>query len=126
MLGPFVGSLAAMGVLDAIYLTLRLTYHQNLFQSVQGSPLTVRILPAAVVYLLLAFAIVYVAVLPARSMNEAVLRGALTGGVMYGFYDATNYATLSRWTLSMALTDTLWGTLCGAAGAAAGYYIKGL
>jgi uncharacterized membrane protein len=126
MLGPFVGTLAAMGVLDAVYLTLRLTYHQNLFQSVQGSPLTVRILPAAVVYLLLAFAIVYVAVLPARSMNEAIMRGALTGGVMYGFYDATNYATLSRWTLGMALTDTLWGTLCGAAGAAAGYYIKGL
>lgn len=126
MLGPFVGSLAAMGVLDAIYLTLRLTYHQNLFQSVQGSPLTVRVLPAAVVYLLLAFAIVYVAVLPARSMNEAIMRGALTGGVMYGFYDATNYATLSRWTLGMALTDTLWGTLCGAAAAAAGYYIKGL
>lgn len=126
MLGPFVGSLAAMGVLDAIYLTLRLTYHQNLFQSVQGSPLTVRFMPAVVVYLLLAFAIVYVAVLPARSMNEAVLRGALTGGVMYGFYDATNYATLTRWTLNMALTDTLWGTLCGAAGAAAGYYIKGL
>lgn len=126
MLGPFLGSLAAMGVLDAIYLTLRLTYHQNLFQSVQGSPLTVRILPAAVVYLLLAFAIVYVAVLPARSMNEAIARGALTGGIMYGFYDATNYATLSRWTLGMALTDTLWGTLCGAAGAAAGFYIKGL
>lgn len=113
-------------MLDAVYLTLRLTYHQNLFQSVQGSPLTVRAMSAAIVYLLLAFAIVYVAVLPARSMNEAVLRGALTGGVMYGFYDATNYATLSRWTLGMALTDTMWGTLCGAAAAAAGYYIKGL
>ena len=121
----FFGTLAALGLLDAVYLTLRLTYHQNLFQSVQGSPLTVRFLPALVVYLLLAFALVYVAIKPARSMNDAVLRGALVGGVMYAFYDATNYATLSRWTLHMAITDTLWGALAGGAAAAAGYFIKG-
>jgi uncharacterized membrane protein len=33
----------------------------------------------------------------------------LVGVVIYGVYDSTNYATLSNYTASFALKDTLWG-----------------
>ena len=35
----------------------------------------------------------------------------ILGLIIYGVYDATNYATLSQWSLSFALMDTLWGAL---------------
>ena len=67
--------------------------------------------------------IVYLAaVKDASSLKDAVKRGALTGFLIYAFYDLTNYATLTRWTATMTLTDTLWGTALCATGAAAGYY----
>ena len=70
--------------------------------------MTVRWIPAAIVYILLAFALVSVSK-GAKNMKDAALRGALVGGTMYGFYDATNMATLKGWTWTMVITDTLWG-----------------
>ncbi len=99
---------------DIPYLWARLDFHKAFFNKVQASPLTVRYIPALVVYLLFGIALVYVAIQPASTWKEAVLKGAAVGGVMYGFYDATNYATLAGWTASMALTDTLWGATAGA------------
>ena len=86
----------------------------SFFYAVQKSPLSVRWIPAVVVYVLLALAITWVALKDAKSVQTATLLGAVVGFVMYGFYDATNYATLSRWTAEMAIVDTLWGTVAGA------------
>ena len=111
-------------LLDAIWLTVRSSYHLRLFQSVQGSSLSMRLLPAIGVYLLLPTIVYLAAVSPATSYTNALQRGAITGFLIYAFYDLTNYATLTRWTLHMTVTDILWGTaLCGA-GAAAGFFIK--
>ncbi len=121
---PFVGTGATMVAVDALYLALRQNYHENLFQSVQGSPLKMRIIPAVFVYSLFTIAVFFAAGNIAKNMNDAVLRGAIVGAIMYGFYDATNYATLSRWTLEMALTDTFWGAILGAIGGAIAYHLK--
>lgn len=103
--------------LDAVWLTLRMQYHKSLFYSVQKAPLTLRWLPAVVVYLLLAFAITWVTQKNAKTLQQAILYGGTVGAIMYGFYDATNYATLSGWTLEMAITDTLWGAVASATAA---------
>ena len=116
-LKPFLIAGVSMLALDAVWLTVRASYHMALFQSVQGSPLTMRLLPAIGVYLLLPIIVVLSAVKGARSTSDAVGRGALTGALLYGFYDLTNYATLKGWTASMAITDTAWGTFVCAAGA---------
>ncbi len=107
----------ALLALDAIWLTLRLPYHKSLFYAVQKSPLTVRILPALVVYILLAFAVTWIVHKHVKTVQQAILYGGSVGAIMYGFYDATNYATLSGWTLEMAITDTLWGGFAAATAA---------
>lgn len=111
-----------MLALDAFWLTVRNAYHNRLFEAVQGSPLQMRLLPAIGVYLLLPTIVYLAAVKNATSLSDAAKRGALTGFLIYAFYDLTNYATFSRWTLHMTLTDTLWGTAICALGGAAGYY----
>jgi uncharacterized membrane protein len=103
--------------LDAVWLTLRYSYHAQLFASIQGSPLVARWVPAIIVYLILA-TILYFSTKDARTWKDAGLRGAATGALVYGFYDFTNYATLTRYTLEMTLVDTAWGAFVSASSAA--------
>ena len=110
-------------LLDAIWLYIRRDYHNTLFSSIQKAPLDIRILPAIGVYLLLPAIIYFSAVKSASSLQEAALKGAATGAMLYGFYDLTNYSTLKGWTLTMTLTDTLWGSFLCAATAAFGHYM---
>jgi uncharacterized membrane protein len=109
-------------IVDIPWLLYRMDYHKQFFANVQGGPLTVRYGPASLVYLLLAMALLGYA-LPASTWQDAVKRGALVGGVMYGFYDATNWATLRGWTAEMAIVDTLWGAVAGALASVAFFHI---
>ena len=108
--------------MDAVWLTVRRSYHESLFASIQKSPLTVRIVPAILVYVLVASALYYFVFMVGRASTsmEAGKLGALLGGSMYGLYDLTNYATLRGYTLEMTVVDTLWGMItCGVAAAVA-------
>lgn len=120
---PIVGITAAVLGGDAIWLTLRQSYHEELFAAVQKSPLVVRWIPAVFVYALFIFALYMVAVRSAKSWRDAAIKGALVGGTMYGFYDFTNWATLKGWTAYMTATDTAWGAVAGALGAVAGFML---
>jgi uncharacterized membrane protein len=111
--------LVIMIVLDIVWLTATATTSRTMIAAIQGSPLQIRWLPAALVYILMVIATWYFAVQPAKTIGEAATNGALLGFCMYGLYDLTNYATLSRYTLSFALTDMSWGTLLLATAAAA-------
>lgn len=62
----------------------------------------VRIVPALITYVFLA----YLVHIP-KSMAEAFLLGV----AVYGVYDATNYATLTKYSPTFAVADTLWGGL---------------
>jgi uncharacterized membrane protein len=107
---------------DVVWLTLRFDYHRTLFDAVQKAPLSMRLLPAIGVYVLLPVIIYLAAVRDAPDLRSAALRGLLTGALLYGFYDLTNYATLRGWTLQMTISDTAWGATLCAIGATAGYY----
>lgn len=115
----YILTFIAVILIDLPYLWARLDFHKAFFQGVQKSPLSVRLGPAAIVYLLFAYALTCVAIQPAKSLTDAAIRGAAVGAVMYGFYDATNLATLTGWTWSMALVDTAWGATAGAITASA-------
>lgn len=111
-------------LMDAVWLTARLDYHMKFFKSVQGSDITVRLIPALLIYILIPVAVVYFAVAPSKTLKDAVLSGLFLGFAMYGVYDLTNLATLKGWNLEMTLIDMAWGTfLCGSA-AAVGFYVK--
>jgi uncharacterized membrane protein len=120
-LSASIASGVTMLFLDAIYLTLRSNYHKAFFQHLQGSPLNARLFPAAIVYAIMIALVYLYAIQGAVDAKDAALRGALLGALAYGFYDVTNYATLTRWTLEMTLGDILWGTALMSATAYVGY-----
>lgn len=67
---------------------------------------------AAIFYLFYAAGIVYFAVLPglnADSWKLALLNGVILGGLAYGTYDVTNFATLKGWSGTVSVIDVLWG-----------------
>ncbi len=119
---PITGIMIALVLMDIVWLTLRKQYHTSLFYSIQKSPLQINYVAAIFVYVLLGAAVFYVAVKDATNIQKAALYGGIVGFFMYGFYDATNMATLTNWTWTMVLTDTMWGTIVSAAAAALGYY----
>ena len=122
-IAPIVGSTVVMGLLDTVWLSFRGTYHEDLFQNVQGTRLTIRWIPALLVYVLMTVALYFGAIQGAKSVLDAGWKGAAIGFILYAFYDLTNYATLTNWTLYMTVTDALWGTLLCTIVAAIGAFI---
>jgi len=123
---PFLATTITILLLDLVWLTFRNKAHQSLFQSIQKSPLQARLIPAIGVYLLIPAAVYLGAVQPATSLLNGIKRAALIGFFLYAFYDLTNYATLTDWTLRMTLTDIAWGTFLCTIAAAAGVYYKNI
>lgn len=105
-------------VLDAGWLTANAAFHRQVFAVLQGSPLRVRIWAAVGAYTLLIVAVWFFAVRPTETVAAAAGHGALLGLCLYGVYDFTNLATLTKYPLSYALPDIAWGTLLCAAVAA--------
>jgi uncharacterized membrane protein len=88
-------------VADLPWLILTQPYVSGMVRGIQGGTnVTLRILPAAIVYLALA----WLATVP-RSPTEAFLLGLCT----YAVYDFTNLATLVNYDLRFAVADTFWG-----------------
>jgi uncharacterized membrane protein len=68
--------------------------------------------PIAIFYPLYAVGVLVFAVIPAleaKSLFEAVWRGALLGLVAYAAYDLTNQATITKWPLIITVADLAWG-----------------
>ena len=110
-------------LMDTLWLYTNHANHVKLFERIQKSPLTIRWIPAGLVYVLILATVYLFAVQDSKSLQQATVSGAGLGFAMYGLYDLTNYATLTEYTLYMTLTDVAWGTiLCGAI-AAVGFTI---
>jgi len=89
-----------LAVVDLPWLLLIGETAQKLVHRIQGSELTLKFLPAFVVYLALAYLVLQV-----ETPMEAFKMGVAT----YAVYDFTNLAMFKNYTLSFALMDTLWG-----------------
>jgi uncharacterized membrane protein len=100
-------------VLDLPWLILTQPYVTKMF----GTELTLRLLPAIVVYLALA----YLVKLPKKA-SEAFLLGL----TVYAVYDFTNLATLKRYDWRFACADSIWGGVLFTAVFYALHQIKGL
>jgi uncharacterized membrane protein len=122
----YLGSAAAMLVLDIVWLTLAVP---RLYQPAIGHLLADKpnFAIAGVFYLLYLVGVVVFAVLPAmetRSWLHALGMGALLGLVAYGTYDFTNLSTLRGWPIGLSLIDVAWGVALTAASALAGYTLS--
>ena len=98
-------SAITMLAIDGLYLqTMKPPFSDQLIK-VQGSPLVLKILPTIICYMLLVFGLNYFIISKKQSVYDAFLLGI----VIYGVYDATTYALITKWSPQLALIDTLWG-----------------
>lgn len=83
--------------------------------------------PAIAFYLIFIVVITIFVIGPAyvggRGWSYALIYGALFGFITYSTYDLTNYATLKKWPLNVAIADMLWGTFVSAATSIAVFYL---
>lgn len=94
-----------MLALDMIYLSLITGLFNKMFINIQGSPITVKYLPALLAYGLLIFGLYYFIIKNNRSLLDAFIFGL----VIYGVYDATNMATIKNWQWNALFIDSIWG-----------------
>lgn len=114
-------ALVVMAALDALWLgwLARDFYRQEL-----GSLMTdsIRIVPAALYYLMYPAAIVYLALTPAPArLAVALVRCAALGVTAFGVYDLTNLATLRGYSVTMTVVDMAWGTFATTVGGGVAY-----
>ena len=96
----YLATIAIIIVVDLPWLILGSKTSKSMILSIQGSELTLRWLPALVVY----FALAYLAQLPTNNLEAFLL-----GLCVYAVYDFTNYATLKNYSFNFAIIDSLWG-----------------
>ena len=91
--------------IDFVYLSMIQGFFNSQIQRVQGSPIKVNYLGAALCYIFLIVGINYFIIKPRKSVSDAFLLGI----VIYGVYETTNYALLKNWSIWTVIIDTLWG-----------------
>ena len=103
----FLVSLFLIPVLDAPWLYYQSTAAKGMLESIQGGrPLSMRLWPAVVVYIALAYLL----------LQQTSVSGAfLSGAAVYAVYDFTNLSLLKDYTLQFAVMDSLWGGVLFAA-----------
>lgn len=92
-------------LLDSIYLSYFGNFFSKQIVKVQGSPLKLNIWGAILSYLFLIIGINYFIL----QKGESWINAFLLGLVIYGVYEATNYAIIKNWNISSVIIDTLWG-----------------
>jgi uncharacterized membrane protein len=97
--------------IDFVYLNVMKSYFDNQIKSIQGSPIKMNYLGAALCYIFLIIGINYFIIKPRRSVSDAFLLGI----VIYGVYETTNLALFKNWSILTVIIDTLWGGLLFAA-----------
>lgn len=90
----------ALFAIDILWLLTGGIYARYIVQKIQGMPMQVRILSAAIVYFFLAYMLLQVS-----SAKQAFMYGLC----IYGVYDFTNNALLNDYDWKFAVADTLWG-----------------
>ena len=94
-------------ILDGIYLSLTKDFFGNLIKKIQGKSINIRLLGVVICYIFLIFGLNYFII----NRKKSPLEASLLGLVIYGVYDATNYAIFDNWNLKALVLDTLWGGL---------------
>jgi uncharacterized membrane protein len=101
-------------ILDAIWLGLiaKKFYKENLLDIFGANKFSPRLITSSlVVYILIAGGLTTFVLNPKLSLINLIIKGAFFGLITYGVYDFTNYATLRKYKLKLAIIDCLWGII---------------
>lgn len=109
-IAAYVAAALTFGLLDFLWLRWA---GPNLYRPALGEVLApaFRGLPALAFYAIYIAGMVWFAVRPGLTGGaaQAVLNGALLGGLCYATYDLTNQATLKVWSTHITVIDIAWG-----------------
>lgn len=98
-------SAAILLALDFIYLNMTKSTFETQVVKIQRVVMKVKIIPAALCYLLLVIGLNYFILRTHRPILEAFLLGF----IIYGVFDTTNLAIFKKYDWKVALMDALWG-----------------
>jgi uncharacterized membrane protein len=94
-----------MLILDSIYLgTISKLFHE-LIAGIQRTAMIINPIGVIACYLFLILGLYYFILRTKKSPVDAFLLGIL----IYGVFEATNYALFKKWPLHIAVIDTVWG-----------------
>jgi uncharacterized membrane protein len=105
MIYKLIVVLLSLLVLDAIYIGPQMSSFKALYKKIQGSPLVVNPVGAALCYVFLVAELYYFILSRKGSIMDAFLLGLFT----YGVYNTTTYALLKDFPFRIVITDSLWG-----------------
>ena len=98
-------SAIVMILLDSVYLNMLGPYFKWQVKSVQGIPLKLNLVGAALCYVFLIFGLNYFILKHKKSVKDAFLLGI----VIYAVFELTNLALFKNWHWFSVIIDTLWG-----------------
>ena len=99
-----ISALVMLG-LDTAYISVIKNDYLNQIQDIQKTVPNVNMVGVLLSYSLMIFGINYFII----QKNASILDAFLFGIVIYGIYDATAYALFSKWSVNLAIIDTIWG-----------------
>jgi len=92
-------------LLDSIFITINKKSYSNQILNVQRVIMTINPIGAILSYAFIIGGLYFFILRNHRPVWEAFILGL----VIYGVYDATNYALLIKWNPYLSIMDTLWG-----------------
>jgi uncharacterized membrane protein len=96
-------------LIDAVYLNLISKKFGEQIKNIQNSEMKFRLFPAIICYIALIFGLYYFVVNTNNTREKKILNAFLLGLVIYTVYETTNYATIDKWSLEIAIIDSIWG-----------------
>lgn len=78
--------------------------------SIQGNPISLRLLSGLFAWFLLALGVNYFVLQPNQSKQDVVIRGAIFGFIVYGVYNGTLRAIFTNYDMVTFMSDLMWGT----------------
>lgn len=131
LLLQFLLSIAIFTALDALWFTMIMNkffiHRLSHLLNIQSGHVTLRWVPALLVYLLLACGVIFF-VLPAGgylSTYSPFIRGGIFGAIIYGFYEGMNGTLMKDWPIRLMFIDILWGAFaCGITTAVVQFFVR--
>ena len=120
----FITSIVVL-ILDISWISLNIATYSNAIQKVQKSAANLRFEHAIIAYIIILFSILYVAIpftilnakvnkIDISSIENKLLQSFICGGAVgfsiFGIYNFTSLAIYKDLDVSIAITDTIWGT----------------
>ncbi len=121
----YLAATAVFIVVDLIWIVLVVLdmYEREIGDLLSDSPNGIA---AGIFYLGYIGGILLLASLPAvekGSWKIAAVNGAVIGAIGYGTYTVTNFTVLTGWTMTLVVTDILWGAFITALCALVGFIV---